>query len=410
MNARTEQREVWITGVGLVSSLGSDTAAHAHLFSGEPVQPIIDGVRYAPYPVHPLADVDFGRQIPKKSDQRQMEAWQRIGVHAAGLALSDAAIAGDSALLDRTHLAVAAGSGERDTRVDCEVLERLGQRGDAAVLAKEVLPGALRPTLFLAQLSNMLAGNISIVHNVTGSSRTFMGEEMAGFAAIENAFRRIRAGQADLVLAGGALNAEREDLLLGYEIGHNLWRGPHRAIWARAAEKAGFLPGSIGAFLVLESRAHAEARCARPYARVAALETERTDREPGDVTRALSELIARLGVGIPTGPFPILSGASGAAPATVEERSFFEWLTARGRDPIVRAYGSLMGHGVEAHLPAGIALAALALRHGQLPPPSETEDIELPLTGAVDRVLVTGTGHWRGECLALLERISERTE
>ena len=35
----------------------------------------------------------------------------------------------------------------------------------------------LRPTLFLAQLSNLLAGNISIVHGVTGSSRTFMGEE-----------------------------------------------------------------------------------------------------------------------------------------------------------------------------------------------------------------------------------------
>lgn len=409
MSRRAEKREVWITGVGLASSLGADTAAHAHLFSGEPVQPAIDEARYAPYPVHPLADLDFARQIPKKSDLRQMEAWQRIGVYAAGLALSDAAIAGDSVLLDRTHLAVAAGSGERDTKVDCEVLERLDQQGDAAVLAKEVLPGALRPTLFLAQLSNMLAGNISIVHNVTGSSRTFMGEEMAGLAALEDAFRRIRAGQADIVLAGGALNAEREDLLLGYEIGHNLWRGAHRPVWARTDDGGGFAPGSVGAFLVLESRTHAEARGAVPYARMSALETERSGREPGDVTRALSELIARLGVSIPTGPLPVLSGASGVAPATDEELSFFQRLTARGRDPIVRAYGSLMGHGVEAHLPAGIALAALALRHGQLPPPSETEDIELPLTGPVDRVLVTGVGHWRGEGLALLERISERT-
>src|ERR1700734_4050117 len=33
--------------------------------------------------------------------------------------------------------------------------------------------------LFLAQLSNLLAGDISIVHGVTGSSRTFMGEEGA---------------------------------------------------------------------------------------------------------------------------------------------------------------------------------------------------------------------------------------
>ena len=47
----------------------------------------------------------------------------------------------------------------------------------------------LRPTLFLAQLSNLLAGNISIVHGVTGSSRTFMGEEAAGVDAVRIALR-----------------------------------------------------------------------------------------------------------------------------------------------------------------------------------------------------------------------------
>ena len=43
----------------------------------------------------------FDKQIPKKSDQRQMEPWQRIGVYAAGLALADAGIAGKPELLDR---------------------------------------------------------------------------------------------------------------------------------------------------------------------------------------------------------------------------------------------------------------------------------------------------------------------
>ncbi len=47
----------------------------------------------------------------------------------------------------------------------------------------ERLMNDLRPTLFLAQLSNLLAGNIAIVHGVTGSSRTFMGEEAAGVDA-----------------------------------------------------------------------------------------------------------------------------------------------------------------------------------------------------------------------------------
>ncbi|MCC7251964.1 beta-ketoacyl-ACP synthase [Hyphomicrobium sp.] len=402
------RNEVWITGVGLVSSLGADAREHAEklFLSGSGVVPIIDETRYSPYPVHPLVPLDFSSQISRKSDQKQMELWQRIGVYAAGLALSDAGIAGDAALLDRTDLVVAAGSGERDTKVDCEVLERLGSREDAALLAKEVLPSALRPTLFLAQLSNMLAGNISIVHNVTGSSRTFMGEEMAGLAAIENAFRRIQAGQADRILVGGALNAEREDLLLGYEIGHNLWRGPHRLVWERCDEGGGFIPGSVGAFVVLEARAHAEDRSAKPYARIAAVETDRASRAPGQTVQALMQLFARLNAGSnPSGPLLALSGASGVEPASGEELVFLASLAVQNPEITVRAYGSLLGHSVEAHFPLGIALAALALEQGSAPPPFGQSDIERPFSGSVQHVLVTGVGHWRGEGLALLQAI-----
>jgi 3-oxoacyl-[acyl-carrier-protein] synthase II len=398
--------EVWITGIGLASSLGADAEEHAErLFSGNPVLPVVDETRYAPYPVHPLMALDFSRQIPKKSDQRQMELWQRIGVHAAGLALSDAGVAGHPDLLDRTHLVVGAGSGERDTKVDCEVLDKLGPRDDAALLAKEVLPSALRPTLFLAQLSNMLAGNISIVHNVTGSSRTFMGEEMAGLAAMEDAYRRIAASQADLILVGGALNAEREDLLLGYEIGHNLWRGPFRPVWKRRDSGGGFIPGSMGAFVVLESRAHALSRGAKRYARLAAIETDRANREPGEVVHALIQLLPRLRHAIPAGPLLVLSGASGAEPATSEELVFLARLAARDQEVASRAYGSLLGHGVEAHFPMGVALAALALRHGASLPPSAPADIERPCSSVFERALVTGVGHWRGEGLALVETI-----
>lgn len=410
MSETAHKNQVWITGVGLVSSIGADTGEHAaKLFSGDAaVAPALDEVRYAPYPVHPLVPIDVSSQIPKKSDQKQMELWQRIGVYAAGLALTDAGIARGSALLDRTHLVVAAGSGERDTKVDCDVLEKLGPRDDAALLAKEVLPSALRPTLFLAQLSNMLAGNISIVHNVTGSSRTFMGEEMAGLAAIENAFRRIRAAQADVVLVGGALNAEREDLLLGYEIGHNLWRGPFRPVWDRRdgdGDSGGFIPGSVGAFIVLEQRTHAEARGANPYARIADVETDKAGREPGQTARTLMQLFTRLasGGGSP-GPLLALSGASGVEPATGEEQVFLERL-AEGQELATRAYGSLFGHGVEAHFPLGVALAALALKHGVAPSPLGPPGIEGPASGTPARALVTGVGHWRGEGLALVEAI-----
>lgn len=398
--------EVWITGIGLVSSLGEDAQSHvARLLRGSD-RPLVDEERYAPYCVHPLLPLDYSKQIPKKSDQRQMEAWQRIGVFAAGLALADAGVAGKPELLDRTHLVVAAGSGERDTKVDCEVLDRLKGGDDTAVLAKEVLPSALRPTLFLAQLSNMLAGNISIVHGVTGSSRTFMGEEMAGLVAAENAVRRVAADQADLVLVGGALNAEREDLLVGYELGHNLWRGPYAPVWGRRRGGGGFIPGSVGAFLLLEARAHAEARAARPYARIVDVVTDRCGRAAGECGSTLTELLERFCADVPKGPLPVLSGASGAEPATWEEIEFLDNLPTYGIEPIVRAYGSALGHSVEAHFPAGLAIAALAASHNALPPAQEGSGIERPFAGAVERVLVTGTGHWRGEGLALVEAIN----
>jgi 3-oxoacyl-[acyl-carrier-protein] synthase II len=103
----SERREVWITGVGLLTSLGEGLeAAWSHLERGDP--PPYDDKSFAPYIVHRLPPMSFDKQIPKKSDQRQMETWQRVGVYSAGMALSDAGIAGNAELLDHTDMIVAA--------------------------------------------------------------------------------------------------------------------------------------------------------------------------------------------------------------------------------------------------------------------------------------------------------------
>ena len=78
-------REAWITGIGILSCLGE--GAQAHWQKLMQAQPSADTTTFAPFVVHPLAPVNFDAQIPKKGDQRQMEAWQRIGTYAAGLAL-----------------------------------------------------------------------------------------------------------------------------------------------------------------------------------------------------------------------------------------------------------------------------------------------------------------------------------
>ena len=129
------------------------------------------------------------------------------------------AIAGNAELLDHTDMIVAAGGGERDIAVDTAIMAGVRKTNQPGAFLNERLMSDLRPTLFLAQLPNLLAGNISLVHGVVGSSRTFMGEEAAGVDAVRVAQARIAAGQSELTLVGGAYHGTRWDVLLAFELG-----------------------------------------------------------------------------------------------------------------------------------------------------------------------------------------------
>ena len=242
-------REAWVTGIGIVSCLGEGPDAHWQALNAPLRQP--DVTSRAPYIIHQLAPLDLDKQIPKKGDQRQMEAWQRIGTYAAGLALDSAGVKGNADVLSHMDMIVAAGGGERDLTVDGTILTGLPKAGRGDVYLNERLMSDLRPTLFLAQLSNLLAGNISIVHGVTGSSRTFMGEESAGVDAVRIALSRITAGQSDIALVGGSNNGDRPEQLALYEFGGYNLKGSFAPVWERE-QSGGFALGSFGAFLVIE--------------------------------------------------------------------------------------------------------------------------------------------------------------
>jgi 3-oxoacyl-[acyl-carrier-protein] synthase II len=386
------ERDALITGIGLVSCLGEGVAAHWDALDGG-VRPVVDAERWRPYYVHPMTALELDRQIPKRGDQRQMEPWQRIGVYAAGLALDAAGVKGDADLLGRMDMIVAAGGGERDYAVDGQILSALPGTANPGAYLNEHLLSDLRPTLFLAQLSNLLAGNISIVHGVVGSSRTFMGEEAAGTDAVRIACARIAAGQGDLFLVGGSLNAERPDALLHYAMGGMLTQSPYAPIWQRQATAPGMALGSLGCFLVIESRGHASGRGATAQARIAGVRTNRSQRRPGQATanaEAQLQALAPASEGV-----AVISAASGAAAATQEEAAFLGKLGLP-----VRAAASALGHSLEPSFPAAIALGALSLAHGRLFAPLEAAEAASP--GALSQVLVTSWGHWRGEAMALL--------
>ena len=394
--SRPGSTEVWITGIGLATSLGEGLDANWEALNARRIN--VDEKGFAPYVVHPLAPVNFDTQIPKKGDQRQMEAWQRIGTYAAGLALDSAGVKGNKEILGRMDMIVAAGGGERDLAVDSNILNLEAKGNSAPGFLNERLMNDLRPTLFLAQLSNLLAGNIAIVHGVTGSSRTFMGEEAAGVDAARIALARIAAGQSDIALIGGSQNGERKDLLVLYEFGDFNLRDKFAPVWARE-KNAGFALGSAGAFLVIESRAHAKARGAKPYARLSNVVSDLAHRRrPGEITATLEKLWSKLGK---LEKSAIITGATGAEPVTSEERAFL------GEHPDfpVRATGTMFGHTMETQFPLGLALAALSLSRGALFPPNDPTGLEVEMYGPPTQIVVVGAGHWRGEGMALVEAI-----
>ncbi|MFL6840187.1 MAG: beta-ketoacyl-ACP synthase [Bradyrhizobium sp.] len=391
----TERKEVWITGIGIVSSLGEGLDAHWDALNAKRIN--IDDKRFAPHIVHPLAPVSFDAQIPKKGDQRQMEAWQRIGTYAAGLALDSAGVKGNQGILGGMDMIVAAGGGERDIAVDTAIINAdvIGNSGPAFL--NERLMNDLRPTLFLAQLSNLLAGNIAIVHGVSGTSRTFMGEEAAGIDAARIALARIESGQSDIALVGAAHNGERQDLLVLYEFGDFNLTDKFAPVWARQ-ENSGFALGSAGVFLVMESREHAQARGAKPYAKLSKVVADLAQRkQSGAVTKSLEALWPKLGVDNGS----IITGATGVEPVTSEEKAFLR----QHPGLAVRATGTMFGHTVETQFPLGLALAALSISRSALFPPNDPTGLEVENSEPPAQIVVLGTGHWQGEGMALVEAV-----
>jgi 3-oxoacyl-[acyl-carrier-protein] synthase II len=175
-------------------------------------------------------------------------------------------------------------------------------------------------------------------------------------------------------------------------MGHALWRGPFVPVWSRQPT-GGLMLGSVGCFLVIESRAHATARGVTPKARIAGIRTDRCRRAPGEAAAIAARQIADLGGAGAANA--VLSGASGRAAATAEERSFLDRLGLP-----VRAVGTAIGGCLEPSFPASVALAAMNIARGTLFPPLEAA--EAPFDGPLAGLFVTSWGVWRGEATGLV--------
>ena len=201
--------EVWITGIGLATSLGEGLDTNWDALNARRIN--VDEKGFAPYIVHPWVPVNLDAQIPKKGDQRQMEAWQRIGTYAAGLALDSAGLKGNKEILGRMDMIVAAGGGERDLAVDSNILNLQAKGNSAPGFLNERLKNDLRPTPFLAQLSNLLAGNIAI--SVIVLLTTIYVRTPLEFSVFPTLLLATTLGRLRAVIKKWPPNRDAEDLL-----------------------------------------------------------------------------------------------------------------------------------------------------------------------------------------------------
>jgi 3-oxoacyl-[acyl-carrier-protein] synthase II len=162
--------------------------------------------------------------------------------------------------------------------------------------------------------------------------------------------------------------------------------------------------GSAGAFLILESRQHAEARGVKPYARIKRVLADRCSRQPGEARKVAEDIFGQMKDQIPAGPLPVLSGCCGVQPQLNEELDFLNGLSGHGIDPVIRGTSSVFGNTLEAQFPVNVILASLAISRGAFFDPFDTTGVEKKYSGAPERVLISTWGHWRGESLALVEK------
>jgi 3-oxoacyl-[acyl-carrier-protein] synthase II len=71
----------------------------------------------------------------------------------------------------------------------------------------------------------------------------------------------------------------------------------------------------------------------------------------------------------------------------------------------VRNTGTYIGHGVDTQFMANLGIGCAAIEHGKLFAPTGTGDSGTSAAG-LRQIVVTSIGNWRGEGLALLERVN----
>ncbi|MEK3982353.1 beta-ketoacyl-ACP synthase II [Paenibacillus sp. FSL K6-3166] len=253
---------VVITGMGLISPLGNTIEKFwDRLVSGESgISPItsFDTSNFKTKIAGIVHDFDAEARFGRK-EARRMDRFSQFALAAAEDAWTHSGLQLDK--IDKERLGVYVGSGVGGIQTLMEQGSVLKGRG----------PDRVSPTLIPMMISNMAAAMISIKLGALGPTMSPVTACSIGNTAIGEAFRLIRYGGADIVIAGGSEAAITEISLASFGNATSLSTRNEEPIKASRpfdGERDGFVIGEGGGIVILESLSHAQRRNAKIHGEV----------------------------------------------------------------------------------------------------------------------------------------------
>lgn len=254
-------RRVVITGLGCVTPIGNNVNdAWESILQNKCGVNLITGFNTENYKVKVAAEIkDFHpEEVLDAKAIRTNDKFTIYGRVAACEAVKDSGL--DLSLIDKTRFGccVASGIGGIETLAANE--DTLSEKG----------PTRISPYFIPKTLINLCAGQIAIDNGCEGYVTSVVTACAAGTNAIGDAYLRIKFGQEDIMLAGGAEGAITPLGVAGFMAMKALCTSDdvNRASIPFDNERGGFVIGEGAGILVLEEYEHAKARNAKIYAEV----------------------------------------------------------------------------------------------------------------------------------------------
>ena len=252
---------VVITGMGAITPLGNDVASFWDgLKNGKNGIDFITKFDTKDIDVHVAAEVkgfDPTLYMDRKEAKR-MDLFCQYGIAAALQAVEHSGITHENTDFDRFGVIVSSGIGGLPT-MEQQII-KMHDKG----------PTRVAPLFVPMTIGNMIAGNISMKTGARGICTSIVTACASGTHAIGEAFRNIKHGYSDVILAGGSEATICEIGIAGFAALTALSnsKDPNTASIPFDENRNGFVMGEGAGVVVLESLEHAQKRGATIYAEI----------------------------------------------------------------------------------------------------------------------------------------------